>query len=77
MINCLSCKSGEMVEATTTYTKTIKNCVLIIKNVPCVECKQCGDVLFNTDVLEKIDEIIAMAEKMASEVSIIDYAKVA
>lgn len=77
MINCLSCKSGEMIESTTTYTTTLKNCVLIIKNVPCVECRQCGDVLFNTDVLEKIDEIIAMAEKLASEVSIIDYSKVA
>lgn len=42
-----------------------------------MKCTQCGDVLYNTDVLEKIDDIIAMAEKMASEVSIIDYSKVA
>lgn len=77
MIKCLSCKSGEMVESTTTYTTVLQGCVLIIKNVPCIECKQCGDVLFNTDILEKINDIVAMAEKMASEVSIIDYAKVA
>ena len=77
MINCLSCKSGEMVESTTTYTAVLKKCILIIKNVPCVECKQCGDVLYNTDILEKIDHIAAMAEEMASEVSIIDYTKVA
>ncbi len=77
MMKCFSCKSGGMEESVTTYTTVLKNCVLIIKNVPCVECKQCGEVLFNTEVLEKIDEIILMAEKMASEVSIIDYSKVA
>ncbi len=76
-MTCLSCKSGEMTESTTTYTVTLKNCILIIKNVPCVKCTQCGDELFNTDILEKIDDIILMAEKMASEISIIDYTKVA
>ncbi|HAD53615.1 MAG TPA: hypothetical protein DCG10_00235 [Lachnospiraceae bacterium] len=76
-MKCLSCKSGNMEESTTTYTAVLKNCILIIKNVPCMKCEQCGEVLYNTDILEKIDDIIAMAEKMASEVSIIDYSKVA
>ena len=76
-MKCLSCKSGNMEEPTTTYTAVLKNCILIIKNVPCMKCEQCGEVLYNTDILEKIDDIIAMAEKMASEVSIIDYSKVA
>lgn len=66
-----------MEDSTSTYTAVLKSCILIIKNVPCMKCTQCGDVLYNTDVLEKIDDIIAMAEKMASEVSIIDYSKVA
>lgn len=76
-MKCLSCKSGSMEVSTTTYTTVLKNCILIIKNVPCMKCTQCGDVLYNTEILEKIDEIIVMAEKMASEVSIIDYSKVA
>lgn len=77
MIDCLSCKSGTMVEATTVYTAVLKNCILIIKNVPCVKCRQCGEVLYNTETLEKVERIATMAEKMASEVSIVDYAKVA
>ena len=76
-MKCLSCKSGNMEESTTTYTAVLKNCILIIKNVPCMKCEQCGEVLYNADILQKIDDIIAMAEKMASEVSIIDYSKVA
>lgn len=77
MIDCLSCKSGTMVEAVTVYTAVLKNCVLIVKNVPCVRCEQCGDVLYNTETLEKIDRITKMTEQIASEVSIIDYARVA
>jgi YgiT-type zinc finger domain-containing protein len=66
-----------MIDSTTTYVITLENYVLIIKNVPCMKCTQCGDELFNTDILEKIDEIISETEKLASEVSIIDYSKVA
>lgn len=76
-MKCLSCKSGNMIQSTTTYTLTLENCILIIKNVPCMKCNQCGDELFNTDILEKIDQISAATEKLASEVSIIDYSKVA
>ena len=66
-----------MIDSTTTYVITLENYVLIIKNVPCMKCTQCGDELFSTDILEKIDEIISETEKLASEVSIIDYSKVA
>lgn len=76
-MKCLSCKYGNMIDSTTTYVSVLEKYVLIIKNVPCMKCTQCGDELFNTDVLEKIDELIAMTEKLASEVSIIDYSKVA
>ena len=57
-MKCLSCKSGNMEESTTTYTAVLKNCILIIKNVPCMKCEQCGEVLYNTDILEKIDDKI-------------------
>ncbi len=76
-MKCLSCKYGDMVNSATTYVSVLKDYVLIIKNVPCMKCTQCGDELFNTDILEKIEKIIATTEKLASEVSIIDYSKVA
>lgn len=55
-MKCLSCKYGNMIDSTTTYMSALKNCVLIIKNVPCMKCTQCGDELFNTDILEKIEK---------------------
>ena len=77
MIKCFSCKSGEMSPSTATYIAEAVNCIVIIKNVPCVKCGQCGEVLYNTDTLKKIEAIVKSAEQFAMEISVIDYAKAA
>ena len=66
-----------MEESTTTYFAQLENCYVIIENVPCMKCVQCGDVVFRGSVLEKIDEILDNLEKIVSKISIIDYSKVA
>ncbi len=76
-MKCMTCKSGEMVSSFSTYMTETKSCIIIIKNVPCLKCKQCGEVVYNTEILENIDGIVATAEKMASEISVVDYSKVA
>ena len=40
-MKCLSCKNGNMLSSTTTYFTEFNNCMLIIKNVPCMKCEQC------------------------------------
>ena len=76
-MKCFSCKTGDMQKSTTTYTVSVDNCVIVIRHVPCLKCEQCVEELFSSDTLEKIDHIVDMAKKMASEVSIIDYGNVA
>jgi YgiT-type zinc finger domain-containing protein len=66
-----------MIEDKTTYFAQLKNCYVIIENVPCLKCSQCGDVVFRGSVVEKIDDILDGLEKIASKISIIDYSKVA
>lgn len=34
------------------------NCYIIIKNVPCTKCTQCGEVCLNGIAVQKIEEII-------------------
>ena len=75
MTKCFSCKSETMENSTSTYTAQAANCIAIIKNVPCMKCRQCGDVVYNTKILKKIEEIIGRIESMASEVAIVDYQK--
>ena len=75
-MRCTSCKNGEMQEDTTTYFAQLKECYVIIENVPCLKCKQCGDVVFRHSIAEKIDDILDNLEKIVSKISIIDYSKV-
>ncbi|MCI8829832.1 MAG: type II toxin-antitoxin system MqsA family antitoxin [Lachnospiraceae bacterium] len=72
-----TCKYGEMKEAVTTYFTHFNNCYVIIENVPCLKCGQCGEEFINTSVAEKIDDILDSIEKIASRIFILDYAKAA
>ena len=76
-MRCTSCKTGSMEESKTTYFAQLKNCYVIIENVPCMKCGQCGEVVFRNSIAEKIDDILDDLEKIVSKISIIDYSKVA
>lgn len=66
-----------MEESRTTYFAQLKDCYVIIENVPCLKCGQCGDVVFRCSAAEKIDDILDDLEKIVSKISIIDYSKAA
>lgn len=51
-MKCMSCKYGEMKETTTYFTQS-NNCYIIIENVPCLKCDQCGEEFFTVLVAEK------------------------
>ena len=61
----------------TTYFTQLNNCYVIIENVQCLKCGQCGEEFLTTVVDEKIDDIIDSIEKIASKIFILDYAKTA
>ncbi len=70
---CLNCKMEEMTEAKNAYFAQLNNCYVIIENVPCYKCKQCGEVFYKASVLEKIDELLEKVENIASKIFIMDY----
>ncbi len=72
-MRCLGCKGNEMISSTTTYFATVKNCYIIIENVPCKKCPQCGEEFFLTSVIEKIDDILDTIASVASKIFIMDY----
>lgn len=47
-----------MEESKTTYFAQLKDCYMIIENVPCIKCSQCGEVVFRNSIAEKIDDIL-------------------
>ena len=47
-MNCFFCK-GSMKPSTTTHFVDLKKCMIIVKNVPCWECMQCGVIVLDDD----------------------------
>ena len=74
---CMYCKCNETKETTTTHVVNYKDCLIIIKNVPCEECVQCGDKVYSNEVAIRLEQLVNNAKKIMQEMSVIDYASVA
>ena len=48
----------------TTHVVNYKNCIIVIKNVPCLECDQCGEKYYTDEVAERLEMIVDMAKKL-------------
>ena len=71
-MTCSLCK-GNLEKSTTTYMTSFNNCYIIIKNVPCNRCTQCGEEYINGVTMKKIESIIARLKDLLTEVAIVDY----
>ena len=71
------CKKGSLEPATTTYMVDLKDCIIVIRNVPCEECPLCGEKVFSDFVMHKLEEIIRKVCEVATEVFVTDYPKAA
>ena len=74
---CMFCKCDTMKKSTSTHVVNYKNCVIIVKNVPCEECEQCGEKYYTDEVAEKLEMIVNSAKQLAQEISVMDYTKAA
>lgn len=74
---CMYCKCKITVPTLTTHVVNYKNCIIIIKNVPCEECEQCGEKYYSDEVAKRLEFLVNMAKQFMQEISIIDYSKAA
>jgi len=51
-MKCFLCK-GDMDENITTHVTDLGSCIIIVKNVPCLKCEQCGEVSYTGTVASK------------------------
>lgn len=77
MIMCMFCKCNTVKGSTTTHVVNYENCIIVIKNVPCEECEQCGEKFYTDEVAEHLETIVNSAKKLMQEISVIDYNKAA
>lgn len=72
MEKCFFCK-GTMQDDFTNYMADLNGHFIIIKNVPCHKCTQCGEVSYSGETVSKIEEIISKLQEALTEVAIVDF----
>ena len=72
---CRYC-GGDMSGSINTLTATHENTIVVVKNVPCHKCKQCGDVVYSGSVVKRLEQIEDMFEKLLVELAVVDYLNV-
>ncbi len=71
---CITCR-GKLKADTTEYIEKQGNFIIVIKNVPCEKCEQCGETYFSDSTVQTIEKILDSIKIIASEitVTVIDY----
>ena len=71
-MTCFMCK-GEIISSTTTFMVDLGNCIIIVKNVPCFQCSQCGEISYSDEVAKRLEKIVDTLKNTVTEISVIDY----
>ncbi len=71
-MKCFHCK-GETREGTTVFAVQLETCLVVIKNVPCLECSQCGEIKISDETMLVVERIIETCKKLVQEVAVVDY----
>ena len=71
-MKCIYCKGKMNPDITSDFTD-LKNCVVVIRNVPCHKCVQCGEVVFDFAVGERLEQIVDTLKNSMTEIAVVQY----
>ncbi len=72
---CMYCKCKSTILSLTAHVVNYKNCIIIIKNVPCEECEQYGEKYYSNEVIKQLEPLVNTAKQLIQEIAIINYSK--
>ncbi len=72
MENCFMCK-GTMEKKNTTFMVELNNTIIIIKNVPSLVCKQCGEVAYEDKIASHLEKLVNTVKNAITEITVINY----
>lgn len=76
-VMCMFCKCDTVTSSFTTHVVNYNGTIIVIKNVPCEECVQCGEKFYTDDIAEKIEKLVNLAKQMMQEIAVLDYSEIA
>lgn len=68
-MKCLSCR-GILEDSFYTEVKDFGASVVIIRDVPCHKCAQCGETIYDFSVGERVEEIISTIKESFAKLTI-------
>jgi len=71
-MKCLYCKGAMKPDTTSDFTD-LKTSIVVIKNVPCHKCVQCGEIVFDFNVGERLEQIIDTLKDSLMEIAVVQY----
>ena len=75
-MKCPKCGAAAQKSVTTSVTD-LGGCLVIVRNVPCYKCEECGETVYTGDVVQRLEELIEAAQRAMQEISVIDFSRVA
>ena len=72
-MTCFMCK-GTVRDGFSTFTTDMVGCVVVIKNVPAFVCDQCGETSYNSEVTQRLEQIVKnIMGTVSAEVAVVSY----
>lgn len=75
-MKCFMCQ-GNMEDSRTNHVVNMGNTVIIVRNVPCEKCLECGDEYYSDEVATQLDKIVSQVNTLVQEVAILEYREIA
>ena len=69
---CFFCK-GNLQNDITAHFANLDSCMVIIKNVPCQSCEQCGEVFYGGAVIRSLEQTINALKNSLTEIAVVTY----
>ena len=71
-MRCFYCRSA-MEDTTTTEFTDFGTSIIVVRDVPCHRCTECGEIAYDLKVGERVERIVDVLKKSMQEVAIIRY----
>ena len=71
-MKCFFCK-GNMSTGFTTHVVNTDKGVIVIRNVPCEKCDQCGETVYTGTIVKQLEAIVGDLRHPIAEVVVVNY----
>ena len=76
-MKCARCGKDAYASTTAEAIELGNGSLLIVRNIPCWKCRECDEIFYMGDVVERLEMITEQARRLVQEITVVDYGKAA